>query len=82
MAWTSRSVTTTAFTIDPPFSLEPGDDLRRQEMRADGDIRVVLVQIFDKRPRVESVESEAELFVATGNVEVIVEPAEHFRRHC
>ena len=59
------------------FPLQPRDDLGRQEVGADGDVGLIAVQELDEGNRVEPVERQAELLVLAGDVELVVEPAEH-----
>ncbi len=62
------------------FPLEPGNDLGRQKMRADRNVGLVLVQELDEWNGVEPVKGEPDFLVSAGDVEMIVEPAQHLGR--
>ena len=66
-------------TVEPFFCPEPGNDLGRQEVSADGDLWLVLFQKLDERAGVEPVPCKSLSFVLPGLIQVIVEPAQDLR---
>ena len=62
---------------EPLLRLEPGNNLSRQKVSADRDIRILFLQHLYKRTRVELVKSQPEPLVPPRFVEPIVQPPEH-----
>src|SRR4030095_10215823 len=65
---------------DASLRLEPGNNLGWQEVRTNGNVRLVFLQEFDQWPRIESIERKSSPLVFPRLVQMIVQPA-HGLRH-
>ncbi len=62
---------------EPPLRSQPANDLGGQEVGRDHPVRPLALEEADEPRRVQLVERQAQALVLPGDVEVVVEPAEH-----